>query len=99
MARLNALGVEVWLPEAGGPVELGSPVHEALRVLLGGQAQREVARARQRVLAAMRSHTRVQGRFWVVVRRYGYRLVDGGRHPNPVHGRWVGGCRCWRRIW
>lgn len=35
VARLNALGVEVWLPEAGGPVELGSPVHEALMVLLG----------------------------------------------------------------
>ncbi|MFS8097396.1 hypothetical protein LFM09_09680 [Lentzea alba] len=27
VARLNALGVEVWLPEAGGPVELGSPAH------------------------------------------------------------------------
>ncbi len=32
VSRLNALGVAVWLPEAGGPVELGSPVHEALMV-------------------------------------------------------------------
>ncbi|SDJ26014.1 hypothetical protein SAMN04488074_101917 [Lentzea albidocapillata subsp. violacea] len=31
VSGLNALGVAVWLPEAGGPVELGSPVHEALR--------------------------------------------------------------------
>ncbi|MEV6235765.1 recombinase family protein [Lentzea sp. NPDC051838] len=87
-SRLNALGVAVWLPEAGGPVELGSPVHEALMVLLGAQAQREVARARQRVLAAMRAQTRLQGRFLGGRPPYGYRLVDGGRHPNPVHGRW-----------
>ncbi|WP_245848391.1 recombinase family protein [Lentzea kentuckyensis] len=88
VTRLNALGVAVWLPEAGGPVELGTPVHEALMVLLGAQAQREVARARQRVLAAMRAQTRVQGRFLGGRPPYGYRLVDGGRHPNPVHGRW-----------
>jgi hypothetical protein len=88
VSGLNALGVAVWLPEAGGPVELGSPVHEALMVLLGAQAQREVARARQRVLAAMRSQTRLQGRFLGGRPPYGYRLVDGGRHPNPVHGRW-----------
>jgi hypothetical protein len=88
VSRLNALGVAAWLPEAGGPVELGSPVHEALRVLLGAQAQREVARARQRVLAAMRSQTRLLGRFLGGLSPYGYRLVDGGRHPNPVQGRW-----------
>ncbi len=88
VSGLNALGVAVWLPEAGGPVELGSPVHEALMVLLGAQAQREVARARQRVLAAMRSQARLQGRFLGGRPPYGYRLVDGGRHLNPVHGRW-----------
>ncbi|WP_329791893.1 recombinase family protein [Lentzea sp. DG1S-22] len=88
VSKLNALGVAVWLPEADGPVELGSPVHEALMVLLGAQAQREVARARQRVLAAMRAQTRQQGRFLGGRPPYGYRLVDGGRHPNPVHGRW-----------
>ncbi|MFI6095118.1 recombinase family protein [Lentzea sp. NPDC051213] len=50
VTQLNDLGVEVWLPEAGGPVELDCPVHQALMVLLGAQAQaqREVARARQR---------------------------------------------------
>ncbi|WP_125788173.1 recombinase family protein [Amycolatopsis sp. WAC 01375] len=49
VARLNAVDVQVWLPEAGGPVELDSPVHLALMTLLGAQAQREVARARHRV--------------------------------------------------
>lgn len=45
VARLNAAGVQVWLPEAGGSVELNSPVHQTLMVLLGAQAQREVVRA------------------------------------------------------
>ncbi|MFL6121104.1 recombinase family protein [Actinophytocola sp.] len=86
--RLAAVGVQVWLPEAGGPVELGSPVHEALMVLLGAQAQREVVRARHRVLAAMRVQVRVQGRFLGGRPPYGYRLADGGPHPNSVHARW-----------
>jgi Recombinase/Recombinase zinc beta ribbon domain len=76
------------LPEAGGPVELGSPVHEALMVLLGAQAQREVVRARHRVLAAMRVQARVQGRFLGGRPPYGYRLADAGPHPNAVHARW-----------
>jgi hypothetical protein len=88
VARLAAEGVQVWLPEAGGPVELDSPVHQALMVLLGAQAQREVVRARHRVLAAMRVQTRVQGRFLGGRPPYGYRLVDAGPHPNAVHARW-----------
>ncbi|MET9226158.1 recombinase family protein [Lentzea sp. NPDC003310] len=88
VSRLNELGVEVWLPEAGGAVELDSPVHQALMVLLGAQAQREVARARQRVLAAMRAQTSQQGRFLGGRPPYGYRLVDGGPHPNARHSGW-----------
>jgi hypothetical protein len=88
VAQLNAAGVQVWLPEADGPVELDSPVHEALMVLLGAQAQREVVRARHRVLAAMRVQTRVQGRFLGGRPPYGYRLADAGPHPNAVHARW-----------
>ncbi len=88
VSRLNELGVQVWLPEAGGPVELDSPVHQALMVLLGAQAQREVARARQRVLAAMRAQTSQQGRFLGGRPPYGYRLVDGGPHPSARHGGW-----------
>ena len=88
VAGLNAVGVQMWLPEAGGPVELDSPVHQALMVLLGAQAQREVVRARHRVMAAMSAQTRVQGRFLGGQPPYGYRLVDGGPHPNAVQAGW-----------
>jgi DNA invertase Pin-like site-specific DNA recombinase len=88
LARLAAVGVQVWLPEAGGPVELDSPVHQALMVLLGAQAQWEVARARHRVLAAMSAQARWQGRFLGGRPPYGYRLADAGPHPNTVHAGW-----------
>ncbi|MCK2238985.1 MULTISPECIES: recombinase family protein [unclassified Crossiella] len=88
LGRLTELGVQVWLPEAGGPVELDSPVHQALMVLLGAHARREVARARQRVVAAMRAQARLQGRFLGGRPPYGYRLADAGPHPNAIHARW-----------
>ncbi|MEV5544049.1 recombinase family protein [Saccharopolyspora shandongensis] len=88
VTRLNGLGVQVWLPEAGGSVELGSPVHQALMVLLGAQAQREVVRARHRVKAAMGAQTRLEGRFLGGRPPYGYRLTEADPHPNSTHAQW-----------
>lgn len=56
-------------------------------VLLGAQAQREVVRTRQRVLAAMRVQAAQQGRFLGGRPPYGYRLVDAGKHPNSRHSQ------------
>jgi hypothetical protein len=81
-------GVEVWLPEAGGPVDLQNPTHRALMLMLGAQSRREVVRARHRVRAAMWSQVQVQGRFLGGRPPYGYRLVDAGPHPNAVHAGW-----------
>jgi len=88
MAVLQQYGVGVWLPEAGGPVDLGDPTHRALMVLLGAQSRREVVRARHRVWAAMRTQVCVEGRFVGGRPPYGYRLVDAGPHPNSVHAQW-----------
>ncbi|MEU0528962.1 recombinase family protein [Amycolatopsis tolypomycina] len=46
-------GLQLWLPETGGPVDLGNRDHRVLLALLATQSQREVLRARHRVLAAM----------------------------------------------
>ncbi|WP_433498598.1 recombinase family protein [Sphaerimonospora sp. CA-214678] len=85
---LEERGVQVWLPEAAGAVEMGSPTHQALMTVLGAQAQREVVRARHRVLAAMRVQAAVQGRYMGGRPPYGYRLADAGPHPNQAHARW-----------
>jgi hypothetical protein len=86
--ELSRYGVQVWLPEAGGSVDVRNPVHQALLVLLGAQSRREIVRARRRVRAAMWSQVQVQGRFLGGRPPYGYRLVDAGPHPNAVHAGW-----------
>ncbi len=85
---LNKHGVQVWIPEAGGPVEVGSPLHRMLMTVLGAQSQREVLRARHRTLAAMRAQVSRQGRYLGGRPPYGYRLVDAGPHPNQTHAGW-----------
>ncbi|GHD28162.1 putative recombinase [Nocardiopsis kunsanensis] len=86
--ELGQCGVKVWLPEAGGPVDLDDPTHHVLMTVLGAQSQREVLRSRYRVLAAMRTQTREQGRYLGGRPPYGYRLVDAGPHPNRAHAAW-----------
>ncbi|MEV0082888.1 recombinase family protein [Saccharopolyspora sp. NPDC050642] len=88
LAALAEHGVQLWLPEAGGPVDLGDPAHQALMLLLGSQSRQEVLRTRHRVLAAMRAQVCRQGRFLGGRPPYGYRLVDAGPHPNSVHAKW-----------
>lgn len=67
-------------------------------VLLGAQAQLEVARARQRVLAAMRAQTSQQGRFLGGRPPYGYAWSTVVRIRMLGTAVGAGGCRCWRRI-
>jgi site-specific DNA recombinase len=81
-------GVQLWLPETHGPLDLRDSGHRALTMLLGAQSRREVLRARFRVTAAMRAHTREQGRYLGGRPPYGYHLVDAGPHPNVVHAGW-----------
>jgi site-specific DNA recombinase len=85
---LRRHGVSVWLPELGGPVDPDDPAHRALMRLLGYQSRREVLRSRFRTREAMRAQVREQGRHLGGRAPYGYRLVDAGPHPNPVHAGW-----------
>ncbi|SDI15072.1 Recombinase zinc beta ribbon domain-containing protein [Actinokineospora alba] len=85
---LEAHGVQLWLPETGGPVEFGSVMHQALMTVLGAQSRREVLRARHRAMAAMRTQAVDQGRYLGGRPPYGYRLVDAGAHPTRAHARW-----------
>jgi recombinase/recombinase-like zinc beta ribbon protein/resolvase-like protein len=80
--------LQLWLPETGGPVDLASRDHRALLSLLATQSQREVLRARHRVLAAMHNQVTQQGRYLGGRPPYGYQLVDAGPHPNSADARW-----------
>jgi DNA invertase Pin-like site-specific DNA recombinase len=82
--QLQAHGVTVWLPEAGGPVDLDDPTHRALIMLLGHQSEREILRARMRTSNAMGMQARDQGRHLGGRPPYGYRLIDAGPHPKPT---------------
>jgi site-specific DNA recombinase len=81
-------GVQVWLPEAHGPVDFRSPIHQALMLLLGAQSKREMQRSQFRVMAAMQAQVREQGRHQGGRPPYGYRLADAGPHPNHAHALW-----------
>jgi site-specific DNA recombinase len=80
--------IQLWLPEPNGPVDLANRDHRALLSLLAAQSQREVLRARHRVLAAMHNQATQQGRYLGGRPPYGYQLVDAGPHPNPADARW-----------
>ena len=85
---LEESGVQLWLPEAGGRVDFIDDAHRTLMNVLGAQSEREVIRTRNRVIQAMRAQTCDQGRYLGGRPPYGYRLVDGGPHPNRVHAKW-----------
>lgn len=87
-AALASCGVQLWLPETNGPVDLDSPVHQALIMLLGHQSSREILRARFRTTRAMIAQARDQSRYLGGRPPYGYRLIDAGPHPNLAHARW-----------
>jgi len=85
---LRRHGVELWIPETDGPLDFDDVTHQALVMMLGAQARREVQRARFRTTMAMQAQAREQGRYLGGRPPYGYRLVDAGPHPNRVHAQW-----------
>jgi DNA invertase Pin-like site-specific DNA recombinase len=88
IALLATFGVQVWLPEARGPVDLAKPEHQALLLMLGHQSEREVLRNRLRTTATMAAQIREQGRNLGGRPPYGYRLVNAGPHPKSMHASW-----------
>jgi hypothetical protein len=61
---------------------------QALLLMLGHQSEREVLRNRFRTNTAMAAQVRDQGRNLGGRPPYGYRLVDDGPHPKPMHAAW-----------
>ena len=81
-------GVQLWLPEAGGRVNVAAEGDEQLMLSLGVQSKREITRTRIRVRTAMAAQAREQGRYLGGRPPYGYRLADAGPHPNRELASW-----------
>jgi hypothetical protein len=81
-------GVQLWLPEVGGPPDPEVDELDELMALLGILAKREVIRARARTRNAMTAQVRTQGRYVGGRVPRGYLLVSAGPHPNKADARW-----------
>ena len=77
-------GVELWVPEVGGPIDPDSEAHDLIMSVFGGMSKGERNRIKLRVRAAMAAQAALEGRFLGGRPPYGYRLADAGPHPNPA---------------
>lgn len=87
LAQLGHYGVQLWVPELGGPVDPASEIHDIILSLFGGLSRAERNRLRVRVRTAMRAMA-PEGRYLGGRPPYGYQLVRTGvPHPNPEKAR------------
>ena len=79
---LSHYGVELWVPEIGGPVDPDSEAHDLVMSLFGGLSKAERRRIQHRTRAAMLALA-VGGRWLGGRPNYGYRIVNTDLpHPN-----------------
>jgi site-specific DNA recombinase len=87
LAQLAHYGVQLWVPELGGPVDPASETHDIILSLFGGLSRAERNRLRVRVRTAMRAMA-PEGRYLGGRPPYGYQLArTGAPHPNPEKAR------------
>jgi hypothetical protein len=80
--RFAAYGVDLWVPELGGKFNPRNPSHKMLMSVLGGMSESERQHVQARVRAAMDHRLRTRAGTKGGRAPYGYRVVDGGPHPN-----------------
>ena len=76
-------GVQLWVPEIGGPIDPSNEAHELIMSMYGGISKGERTRIKTRVRSAMAAQALLEGRYLGGRPPYGYMLVDAGPHPNP----------------
>ncbi len=77
-------GVQLWVPEIGGPIDPDNEAHDLVMSVFGGMSKGERNRIKLRVRTAMASQTVLEGRYLGGRPPYGYMLKDLGSHPNPA---------------
>jgi DNA invertase Pin-like site-specific DNA recombinase len=84
MPLFTHYGVQLWVPEVGGPIDPDNEAHELVMSVFGGMSKGERNRIKIRVRTAMASQTLLEGRYLGGRPPYGYTLKDLGPHPNPA---------------
>ncbi|WP_328468883.1 recombinase family protein [Actinoplanes sp. NBC_00393] len=84
MPLFHHYGVQLWVPEVGGPIDPDNEAHDLVMSVFGGMSKGERNRIRVRVRTAMASQTLLEGRYLGGRPPYGYALADLGPHPNPA---------------
>jgi len=77
-------GVQLWVPEVGGPIDPNNEAHDLVMSVFGGMSKGERNRVKVRVRTAMATQTQMEGRYLDGRPPYGYMLRDLGPHPNPA---------------
>ncbi|MGW6494978.1 recombinase family protein [Nonomuraea angiospora] len=88
-------GVQLWVPEVGGPIDPANEAHDIIMGVFGGLSKGGGNRIKIRVRGAMAAITATEGRFLGGRPPNGYTLQDAGPHPNP--GK-AADCRRLRRL-
>jgi DNA invertase Pin-like site-specific DNA recombinase len=87
LPQLAHWGVQLWVPEVGGPIDPDSEAHDLLMSMFGGLSKAERNRLRVRVRTSMKAMA-PEGRYLGGRPPYGYRLDRTGvAHPNPEKAR------------
>ncbi len=81
--RIQAYGVEVWVPELNGLFDSRNVTHSMMMSMLGGLSESERQHVQQRTRASMDAQVLNEGRHQGGRPPYGYLVVDGPPHPNP----------------
>jgi site-specific DNA recombinase len=84
MPLFSHYGVQLWVPEVGGPIDPNSEAHDLIMGVFGGMSKGERNRIKIRVRSAMSAQAKIEGRFLGGRPPYGYMLADAGPHPNPA---------------
>lgn len=94
---LKEYGVQLWLPEVDGPVDLDSPTHQALLLMLGAQARRRCSGRDFAPLRRCRHRPGSRAAVWAVGHRTGIALPMPGRISTARTRGGEDGCTAWSR--
>ncbi|WP_326835074.1 recombinase family protein [Amycolatopsis rhabdoformis] len=81
--RFAAYGVDLWVPELGAKYDPRNLSQKMLMSVLAGMSESQRQHVQARVRAAMDAQVINEGRHQGGRAPYGYKVVDGGPHPNP----------------